>query len=96
MLESLLNKGASLKHCNFIKKRLQHRVNIANFLRTTFFTEHLRRLLLIVTAILQLYALIINNMRKLEISARLSFRHIIKDISLFHMKITATVTRSSH
>ena len=68
-LESLLNKVASLKPCNFIKKRLQHRcfpVNIAKFLRTTFFTEHLRRLLLIVTAILSLYALIINNMRKLE------------------------------
>ena len=31
--------------CNFIKKRLQHRcfpVKFANFLRTPFFTEHLR------------------------------------------------------
>ena len=37
VLESLFNKVASLKACNFIKKRLQHRcfpVNIARFLRT--------------------------------------------------------------
>ena len=35
--------------CNFLKKRLQHRcfpVNIAKYLRTPFFTEHLRWLLL--------------------------------------------------
>ena len=35
--------------CNFINKRLQHRcfsVKFAEFLRTPFFTEHLRRLLL--------------------------------------------------
>ena len=35
--------------CNFIKKRLQHRrfpVKFANFLRTSFFTEHLRWLIL--------------------------------------------------
>ena len=35
--------------CNFIKKRLWHRcfpVNFAKFLRTPFFTEHLRWLLL--------------------------------------------------
>ena len=39
----------SLKACNFIKKRLQHRyflVNIVNFLRTAFFIEHLQWLLL--------------------------------------------------
>ena len=45
MLESLLNKVARLKFCNFIKTRLQHRcfpVNIAKCLRTSFFTEHLR------------------------------------------------------
>ena len=38
-----------LQACNFIKKRLQHRcfsVNIAKFLRTSFFTDHLWRLLL--------------------------------------------------
>ena len=43
--ESLFNKVAGLKDCNFIKKRLQHRcfpVKFANFLRTPFFTEHLR------------------------------------------------------
>ena len=35
--------------CNFVKSKLQHRcfpVNIAKFLRTAFFIEHLRRLLL--------------------------------------------------
>ena len=43
MLESLFDKVAGLKVCNFIKKRLQHRcfpVNIAKFLRTVFFIEH--------------------------------------------------------
>ena len=47
MLESLFNKVSDLKGGNVIKKRLQHRcflVNIAKFLRTPFFTEHLRRL----------------------------------------------------
>ena len=37
--------GKGLKDCNFIKKRLQHRcfpVNIVKFLRTAFYTEHLR------------------------------------------------------
>ena len=36
---------SGLKSCNFIKKRLQHRcfpVNIAKYLRTSFFTEHIR------------------------------------------------------
>ena len=40
MLESLFNKVASLKGCNFIKKRLQQWCfpgNIAKFLRTAFF-----------------------------------------------------------
>ena len=48
-MESLFNKVAGLlqafKACNFIKKRLQHScfpVNIAKFLRTAFFIEHLR------------------------------------------------------
>ena len=43
----LFNKG--LKVCNFIEKRLQHRffpVKFAKFLRTPFFIEHLRWLLL--------------------------------------------------
>ena len=54
MLESLFNKVAGLKACNFIKKRLQHRcfpVNIAKFLRTSFFTEYLRWLLLHIVSI---------------------------------------------
>ena len=49
MLESLFNKVEDLKTCNFIKKRLQHRcfpVKFCKFLRTFFFTEHLRWLLL--------------------------------------------------
>ena len=50
MLESLFNIVSGLQACNFIKKRLQHRcflVNIANFLRTVFFVENLRWLLLV-------------------------------------------------
>ena len=49
VLESYFNNVAVLKDCNFIKKRTQHRcfpVNIAKFLRTAFFTKHLRQLLL--------------------------------------------------
>ena len=49
MLESLFNKVACLEACNFIKKRLQRRcflMNIAKFLRTAFFIEHLWRMLL--------------------------------------------------
>ena len=49
MLESLFNKIAGLKACNFTKKRLQHRsflVNIAKFSRTAFI-EHLWWLLLV-------------------------------------------------
>ena len=49
MLEPLFNKVAGLKAYNFIKKRLQHRcfpVNIAKLLRTAFFIEQLRWLLL--------------------------------------------------
>ena len=49
VLESLVNKVAELQACNFIKKWLQDRcfpVNIAKFLRTTFFIEHLRWLVL--------------------------------------------------
>ena len=50
VLESLLNKAADLKATNFTKKRLQHRgfpVNIAKFLRTPFFIEHLLCLVLL-------------------------------------------------
>ena len=42
------NKVAGLKACKFITKGLQHRcfpVKFAKFLRTSFFTEHLRWLL---------------------------------------------------
>ena len=52
MLESLFNKVAELQVLfwnNFIKKWLQHRffpVNIAKFLITVFFIEHLQWLLL--------------------------------------------------
>ena len=49
VLESLLNKYAGLKAFNVIKSRLQYRrfpVNFAKFLRTPFFTEHIRQLLL--------------------------------------------------
>ena len=49
MLESLFDNVACLKACHFIKKRLQHRrfpVNIAKFLKRSFFIENLQRLLL--------------------------------------------------
>ena len=49
MLESLLNKYAGLKACNFIKKRLQHihfPEKFAKFLRTYFFIEHILWLIL--------------------------------------------------
>ena len=44
MLESFLNKVGMLKACNFDKKRLQHRcfsVKLANFIKNTYFEEHL-------------------------------------------------------
>ena len=49
VLKSLFNKVAGIQAYNSIKKKLQHRcfpVNIAKFLRTAFFTEQLRWLLL--------------------------------------------------
>ena len=49
VLESVFNIIAGLKGCRFIEKRLQHRrfpVNIVKLLRTFFFVEHLRWLLL--------------------------------------------------
>ena len=48
-LGALFNRAAGLQACDFIKKRLQYRcfpVSIAKLLRTPFFTEHLRWLLL--------------------------------------------------
>ena len=42
---SLFNKVAGLQAYNFINKRLQHRcftVNIAKFIKNTYFEEHLR------------------------------------------------------
>ena len=48
-LESFFHKVAGLKTCNFNKARLQHRcfpVNIANFVETAFFIEHVWWLLL--------------------------------------------------
>ena len=48
-MESVFNIIAGLKGCRFIEKRLQHRrfpVNIVKLLRTFFFVEHLRWLLL--------------------------------------------------
>ena len=49
MLESLFNKVAGLQACNYFKKRLEHRcfpLNIAKFLRTALFIEHLQWLIL--------------------------------------------------
>ena len=49
MLESIFSKAAALKVCNSIKKKLQHNylaVKLAKFLKTPFFTEEFRWLLL--------------------------------------------------
>ena len=49
MLELLFSKVAGLQVFNFLKKRLEHRyfpANIPEFLRTSFFIEHLWWLLL--------------------------------------------------
>ena len=49
MLEFLFNKVAGLHPGNFIKNRLQHSrfpVKFKKFLKTPFFTEHLRLALL--------------------------------------------------
>ena len=59
MLESLFNKNAGLKACNFIKKTLQHRcfpVKFAKFLKRPFFAEHIRWLLLEISHELSLIA----------------------------------------
>ena len=48
VLESIFNKVAGLRACNFIIKKLQQRcfpVKFAKFLKTPFLTEHLRWLL---------------------------------------------------
>ena len=43
VLESLFHEVADLQTSNFIKKMLQHRCfPVANFLRNTYFEEHLR------------------------------------------------------
>ena len=49
MLESLFNRLAGFKICNFLKKRLQHRcfpVNIAEFLSTLILMKICEQLLL--------------------------------------------------
>ena len=49
VLESIFNKAAGLKVCNSIKKNLQLSclaVKLAKFLKTPFFTEEFRWLLL--------------------------------------------------
>ena len=57
MLESLFIKVVGLKTCSSIKKRLQHMyfsVKFAKFLRTTFFAERIRWLLLEISQTLSL------------------------------------------
>ena len=62
MLESLFNKVANLKACNFIKKRLWHRftVNIAKFLRKPFLNNICEWLLLQFSV--KMYLLYVNSM----------------------------------
>ena len=51
-------KYADLETCNFIKKRLQRRffpLKLAKFLRLSFFTEHVRQLLLEISHELSVY-----------------------------------------
>ena len=57
VLESLFNKIAGHQPCNYIKKRLQHNRFPAKFpkiLRTNFFTEHLRWLILDIVILLNI------------------------------------------
>ena len=64
VVESLFNKYAYLKTCNFIKKRFQHRcfpVKLAKLLRTPFFTEHIQWLLLEISHELSLFIAFENN-----------------------------------
>ena len=45
-LESLFNKSAGMKPCNFIKKKLLHRcfpVNFVKFFKNIYFEKHKRR-----------------------------------------------------
>ena len=52
VFDSLFNKVVGLKACNFIKNRLRRRcfsVILTKLLRATFFTKHLRWLLLLLT-----------------------------------------------
>ena len=58
--ESLFNKYAGLKACNFIKNRPQHRyfpAKFTKFLRTPFFTEYIRQVLLEISHELSLYCI---------------------------------------
>ena len=60
VLEFLFNKYAGLKTWNFNKNRLRHRyfpVELAKFLRTPFFTEHIQWLLLEISQELSLYCI---------------------------------------
>ena len=55
VLDSISNKAAGLKVCNSIKKRLQHSclpVKLAKFVKTPFFTEEFRWLLLTINSYL--------------------------------------------
>ena len=60
MLEFLFNKVAGLQTSNLIKNRFQHRcfsVKFTKSLRTSFFTEHFRWLLLKISYELSLYCI---------------------------------------
>ena len=64
VLESLFNKYAGLKISNFNKNILRHRyfpVELAKFLRTPFFTEHIQWLLLEISHELSLFIAFENN-----------------------------------
>ena len=63
MLEYLFNKVAGLH--NFIKKRLQHRREICEIFKNTFFTEQLRWLLLAMGAPYLVKALLQKHLKKL-------------------------------
>ena len=81
MSESLFNKVAGLQARNVIKKKLQQRcfpVKFAEYLRTPFFTEHLRWLLLYL--IWTLYVLLFSEFIKTFL------RQTETDITLFSLK----------
>ena len=95
MLESLFNRDAGLKPCNFIKKRLQHRffsMNIAKILRTAILKNLYEQLLL--NIIVKLIASISTGIQRLKWDSA-SYRNVNAQKS-FPLRISSVnVTKSA-